>query len=302
MKDMSTNIRLLLEIVKPTSGAAAVDNFNCGGICNVNDDQVVDDDADHQSSTPAKSDVVTRHNDKPPVTNAEMYAWDVSENDRSEEDGSDRRDDQEQQSSAAHPDYSEYARDCEGSNQRQDPDPEENSFVKEVNSADVEDEGCLFGEFGFGQFIGDLFSSLNPIRLVNLRDELKRAKESNAKLEWELKTQLLRLRQEREAMESKLRHEIDNEILQTEALHSYFEALQEDDQASTEEAAPTQTTSTPISDIPTNTPKKQQKERHQSKDVVKPVSSTICVLSSTTDSTVDFPEADVLFSVDRTNE
>lgn len=298
MKDMSTNIGLLLEIVKPTSGAAAVDNFNCGGICNVKDDQV--DDADHHSSTSvAKSEVVTRHNDKP-GTKAEMYAWDVSsENDRSKEDSSERRDDQERQSSAAHPDYSEYARDCEGSNQRQD--PEENSFIKEVNSADVEDEGCLFGEFGFGQFIGDLFSSLNPFRLVNLRDELKKAKESNAKLEWELKTQLLRLRQEREAMESKLRHEIDNEISQTEALHSYFEALQEDDQASTEEAAPTQT-STPISDIPTNTPKKHQKERHPSKDVVKPVSSTIGVLSSTTDSTVDFPEADVLFSVDRTDE
>jgi len=295
---MSTNIGLLLEIVKPTSGAAAVDNFNCGGICNVKDDQV--DDADHHSSTSvAKSEVVTRHNDKP-GTKAEMYAWDVSsENDRSKEATSDRRDDQERQSSAAHPDYSGYARDCEGSNQRQD--PEENSFIKEVNSADVEDEGCLFGEFGFGQFIGDLFSSLNPFRLVNLRDELKKAKESNAKLEWELKTQLLRLRQEREAMESKLRHEIDNEISQTEALHSYFDALQEDDQASTEEAAPTQT-STPISDIPTNKPKKHQKERHQSKDVVKPVSSTIGVLSSTTDSTEDFPEADVLFSVDRTDE
>lgn len=300
---MSTNIGLLLEIVRPTSGAAAVDNFNCGSICNVNDDEQVND-ANHQSSTPAntpaKSEVVTRHNIKP-GKNAEMYAWDASETDISEGDSSDRRDDQERQSSAAHPDYSEYARDCEGSNQRQDPDPED-SFVKEVNSVDVEDEGCLYGEFGFGQFIGDLFSSLNPIRLVNIRDELKKAKESNAKLEWELKTQLLRLRQEREAMESKLRNEIDNEILQTEALQSYFEALQEDDQASIEEVAPSTQTSTPISDIPTNKPKVQQKERHQSKDVVKPVSSTIGVLSSTTDSIVDFPETDVLFSVDRTDE
>ena len=262
-KMANTSIGLLMEIVKPTTTAAAVDgvcNFNCGAVCN--------NDANTDNDT---------------------LASEVSHEERPKKDN---RDDHDQ---SAKPDYSEYARDCVES-QRQEGSQlqySEHDFVQ-VSSADVEDKGCLFGEFGFGHFVLDLFSSLNPCRLKNLKNELEKAKESNAKLEWELKTQLLRIRQEREAIESKLRSEIDHEISQAEVLHAFLEAEEEEQKLETDLRDDQQITET--AQI-IHALEAHKKEKLRSKPLVLSMSSTIGVSSSTADSA----ESNIAFSLNNTH-
>ena len=275
MTNSNTSIGLLMEIVKPTTAtAAAVDGvcgFNCGTICSEKD-----------QSRP-RSEVVGNND----VANKEIYPWDKSEECTSRlEDREDNRDDHDH---SAKPDYSEYARDCEESHRQEDNEvyPSELDLVQ-VSSDDAAKEGCLFGEFGFGHFVLDLFSSLNPCRLKNLKDELKKAKESNAELEWELKTQLVRLRQQREAMESKLRREIDKEITKTKALQEYLRAEQLQSEPRDDEQVITDTAQT------INTLQTQKKEKLPLKPLVTKVSSTIGV-SSTISSA---PEPNVMYSLD----
>ena len=261
MTSNNSSIRLLMDIMKPTTTAAAVDgvcSLNCGAICN----NGASPDQNSQASEVKRED----------TGNKERFPWDPSEECISRvEDRADTR--------CATPDYSEYARDCEESHQQggcQQQQHLEHDLV-EVNSEEAADAGCLFGEFGFRHFILDLFSSINPCRLRNLRDELRKAKESNDRIEWELKTQLLRIRQQREAMENKLRSEIDNEISQTEMLQGYLETEQSesdmrDDEQMIADAAQT------ISALAT-----YKKEKLRSKPLVDTVSSTIGVSSSTVD-------------------
>lgn len=258
-----------MDIVKPTTTtAAAVDgvcNLNCGAVCS----NEVKSDQNKRSSEAGQ--------DEP--ANKDLYPWEVS-------DEADNRDDHEH---SAKPDYSEYARECAESyrqeeNQRQQTDYD----LVQVSSDDAAEQGCLFGEFGFGHFILDLCSSLNPFHLKNLKNELMKAKESNTKLEWELKTQLVRLRQQREAMETKLRSEIDNEITQTEILREILELeefesdLRDGDQVSTE-------TTQIIHAL-----RAHKREKLRSKALLTTVSSTIGV-SSTAESV---PESNALYSLD----
>ena len=270
-----------MEIVKPTAATAVVAdqvcNFNCGDAACCEEDQ-----------NRRASGVVVGKDD---VANKEMYAWDKSEECTSRlEDQADNRDDRDH---SAKPDYSEYARDCEESHRQEDnePLPSELDLVQ-VSSDDAAKEGCLFGEFGFGHFVSDLFSSLNPCRLKNLKAELKKAKESNAELEWELKTQLLRLRQQREAMESKLRKEIDKEISQTKALQEHLEAEQLESEARDDDQVITDDEAQRI-----NVPQIQKKEKLRSKSLVTTVSSTIGV-SSTAESSSAARESNVVLSID----
>jgi len=268
----NTSIGLLMEIVKPTTTAAAVKvcNFNCGAVCNN------DACADQNQNTALDC------REEDPTNIKDIYRWDQSEERTSKlEDQTENHEDHDQ---SAKPNYSEYARDCEKSLSRQ---PSEHDLVH-VSSADIAEEGCLFGEFGFGHFILDLFSSLNPFRWKNLKNELARAKESNTKLEWELKTQLLRLRQEREAMESKLRSEIDHEISQMEALQAYLDEQQqlENDLRHVQQVSET----TEI----INALETHKKETLRSKPLTETVSSTIGVSSS-----ADSAELNVVFSLDR---
>jgi len=268
----NTSIGLLMEIMKPTTTASAVQvcNFNCGAICN-NDAY-----ADQNHNAPTSE----FRNEEP--ADKDKYKWDQSEERTSRlEDQADNREDHEQ---SAKPDYSEYARDCEESLSRQHSEQD----LVQVGSADVADEGCLFGEFGFGHFILDLFSSLNPCRLKNLKNELEKAKESNTKLEWELKTQLLRLRQEREAIESKLRSEIEHEISQVEALHAYLDEQQQLENDLRHDLQISETAEI------INASETHKKEKLRSKPLVTTVSSTIGVSSSTAHSA----ESNVLFSLD----
>ncbi len=271
MTNNNSSIGLLIDIVKPTATtAAAVDgvcNFNCGGgaVCSneVNSDQ-------NKRASEAGQEPATK----------ELYPWEDSEE-------VDNRDDHEH---SAKPDYSEYARECAESyrqeeNQRQQqPDLD----LVQVSSDDAAEQGCLFGEFGFGHFILDLCSSLNPFHLKNLRQELEKAKESNTKLEWELKTQLVRLRQQREAMESKLRSEIDNEITQTEILREFLELEQFEDDLRDDDKVSSETTQI------INALRTSKKEKLRSKALLTTVSSTIGV-SSTAESV---PETNVLYSLD----
>ncbi len=267
-----------MDIIKPTTTAAAVDgdgvcNFNCGAVCS----NEVNADQNKQASEAGKNE----------PANKDPYPWEVSEERTSRlEDRADNRDDHEH---SAKPDYSEYARECAESHRQEDNQRQHSELdLVQVSSDDAAEQGCLFGEFGFGHFILDLCSSLNPFHLKNLKDELKKAKESNTKLEWELKTQLLRLRQQREAMESKLRSEIDTEITRTEILQEYLAAeqfesdLRDDDQVINE-------TTQIINALQTH-----KKEQLRSKALVTSVSSTIGV-SSTAESV---PESNILYSVD----
>eukprot|EP00984_Skeletonema_dohrnii_P038785 scaffold42458_cov155-Skeletonema_dohrnii-CCMP3373.AAC.1 len=275
MTNNNTSIGLLMEIVKPTTTAAAVDgvcNFNCGAICN--------NEANVDQNKVASE---VKH-DEP--ANKDIYPWDQSEERTSKlEDRVDHRDDHDH---SAKPDYSEYARDCAESHRQEDNQRQHSETdLVQVSSEDAAEEGCLFGEFGFGHFILDLFSSLNPCRLQNIKDELKKAKESNAKLEWELKTQLLRLRQEREAMESKLRSEIDNEISQREVLQSYLEAEEFESDLRDDEEVITETTQI-INALQTH-----KKEKLRSKPLLSTMSSTIGVSS-----TASAPESHGVYSID----
>jgi hypothetical protein len=123
--------------------------------------------------------------------------------------------------------------------------------------------------------------------LQNIKEELKKAKESNAKLEWELKTQLLRLRQEREAMESKLRSEIDNEISQREVLQAYLEAEEFESDLRDDEEVITETTQI------INALQIHKKEKLRSKPLLSTMSSTIGVSS-----TASAPESHGVYSID----
>lgn len=276
MSRATSSFGFLMEILKPTTTAAAVDpvcqfNCNCGGVCK---EAIADT---NEPSTAEITDEKRAGKDK--------YPWEDETEERTStpKDREDYRDDQEQ--SSAHPNYSEYSRNCDEC-KRQHSEPE----VVKVCSADVEEgaEGCLFGEFGFGEYILGLFSSFNPARLMNLRNELEKTKESNEKLEWELKTQLIKLRQEREAIERKLLSDIDNEVLQTEFL-AYLEASLRVDKPTTEYTKPFAK------------PEAHKNENQKSKPLVKPVSSTIGVSSSTAGSTEDYVETKVLFRAGKRN-